>query len=438
MFQKKYDKDSVESIVNFAKLLKNKSLTEVVTLPDKITNSKNRGDLGGLLEAHFFELAPTTSGIDFPEAGLELKTTGLLRKSDGTLKVKERLVLTMINYLKIVEETWEASTLFNKCKLILIIFYLYEKDVSVIDMKFILDPFLYKMQNHDLEVIKRDWLFIQNKIRLGKAHELSEGDTFYLGACRKGSGGPDEKLREQPNAKIGAKARAFSFKPSYVNSLLSSHLSKDVLQLNAENSIESRTFERFKPYLGKTIDEISEAVGYRKSSSNHKAYLKDLAVRILSKGEGRVPELEKAGVELKTVRLQKNGVPKESMSFPGFKFLDIVNEEWEDSAFFEKLESKFLFLVFQENGSGNFELSKVQYWNMPFEDRLEARRVWEETKRRVQEGIENFPNSSESGVAHVRPKAKDGQDKIPMPNGSMRLKQCFWLNAKYIGQVLMD
>ena len=33
----------------------------------------------------------------------------------------------------------------------------------------------------DLEIIKKDWELIKQKIANGKAHELSEGDTFYLG-----------------------------------------------------------------------------------------------------------------------------------------------------------------------------------------------------------------------------------------------------------------
>jgi hypothetical protein len=43
---------------------------------------------------------------------------------------------------------------------------------------------------------------------------------------------------------------------------------------------------------------------------------------------------------------------------------------------------------------------------------------------------------TESNVAHVRPKAKDGNDKGLTPQGDMRTKQCFWLNASYIADVL--
>jgi DNA mismatch repair protein MutH len=124
------------------------------------------------------------------------------------------------------------------------------------------------------------------------------------------------------------------------------------------------------------------------------------------------------------------------MSFPGFKYLEIVNQEWEESTFFEKLESRFLFIVFREDNEGIERLDKVLYWNMPYEDRLEAQRVWEETKRRVAVDATNLPRGSESRVAHVRPKAKDARDTIPTPQGAMLVKKCFWLNRGYIQAIL--
>ena len=75
---------------------------------------------------------------------------------------------------------------------------------------------------------------------------------------------------------------------------------------------------------------------------------------------------------------------------------------------------------------------------MPYEDRLEAERVWRETKRRVVIDAFDLPGMRESLVAHVRPKAKDGNDKTLTPQGTMRTKQCFWLNARYIGSVVAN
>lgn len=437
MSQEKYDKTSVESILNFAKLLTGKTLDEVVTLPNSVANSSNKGNLGGLIEAHFFELPPSSRGIDFPDAGLELKTTGLVQKADGSFRAKERLVLTMINYLKIVDEDWENSVFFLKCRLILILFYLYEKGVPSFNQKFVLDPILFRILEHDEAVIRRDWEFIREKVREGKAHEISEGDTYYLGACRKGAGGPDESLRPQPFSDQGAKARAFSFKPSYMNILIEGLVEeKPALGVSASVSFEEATERKFSSYLNSSIEEISVSLNHFKRSRYQKAFNRELALRILA-GDGKVvPELEKAGIELKTIRLKSNGKPREAMSFPGFRYLEIVSEHWEDSSFFEKLESRFLFVVFMEDEAGVERLSRVLYWNMPYEDRLEAQRVWEDTKRRVAIDASDLPKGTESHIAHVRPKARDASDTIPTPQGTMLIKKCFWLNREYVSSIL--
>ena len=208
----KYDKTSVESILAHAKKLTGKTLEELSDLPPDIINARNRGDLGTLIELFFFKHKPPNNNFpDFQDAGksgLELKTTGV-KKVNNEYRAKERLVLTMIDYNNIIKENWKDSSLLRKCGLMLILFYLYSKEIPVHQRKFVIDPFLYNLLETDEIIIRKDWEFIRNKIEQGKAHELSEGDTLYLGACRKGSGGDKEKLREQPNSKIGAKSRAF-------------------------------------------------------------------------------------------------------------------------------------------------------------------------------------------------------------------------------------
>ena len=126
------------------------------------------------------------------------------------------------------------------------------------------------------------------------------------------------------------------------------------------------------------------------------------------------------------------------MSFPTFKYLDIINEEWEESSFFERIEKKFLFVIFEIDKTGVERLSRVAYWNMPYADRLEAQQVWLETKRRVLIDARDLPKQSESSVAHVRPKGKNRFDVLPTPQGNQIVKQCFWLNREYIAQVIKN
>lgn len=439
MTQSTYDITSPQSLLAFARGLSGRTLAEVVDMSQVTENMSNKGDLGNMVERYYYKYQPDNTNHlpDFPDAGVELKTTGVLKRTDGRYKAKERLVLTMINYMNLVDEGWNTSSLMEKCRLMLLLFYLYEKDLSVFDRQFILNPILFEFPENDLEIIKRDWETIRQKIENGRAHELSEGDTYYLGACRKGSGGDKEKLRQQPNSDIPAKSRAFSLKPSYVNRIIEGHTEEvGLLSVTATVTIEDATQNKFKPYLGKTVDEISRLLDFHKQGKNDKGFYRNLTMRILGGTKRTVPELDKAGVELKTIRVNKDWKPAEAMSFPTFKYMSIVGEDWEDSSFFDKIEQKFLFVIFREDDNGDLRLGKVNYWNMPYLDREEAHKVWEDTKRRVAVDASNLPKSTESRVAHVRPKARNAKDTLPTPQGTQLIKKCFWLNKSYIADVV--
>lgn len=93
----------------------------------------------------------------------------------------------------------------------------------------------YKIIAHDFEVIVE-------KIRNGKAHELSEGDTLYLGAAPKAATSKDR--RKQPFSDEVAKPRAFAFKNSYMTYVLNNYIIpgkntyEPIIKENAEDSFE--------------------------------------------------------------------------------------------------------------------------------------------------------------------------------------------------------
>ncbi len=431
-----YDPHSVQSILDFAKRLNGKSLAEVEFIPHEIANVKNKGDLGSLVETFYFRHTPGSfRGPDFREAGLELKTTGVIPTKGGLYKAKERLVLTMINYEEIAKEVWETSTFLSKCSLMLVLFYLFEAERPVVDRRFVLDPYLFQLEKHDLEIIKHDWETIRAKVLEGKAHELSEGDTYYLAACRKGSGGMGEALRKQPFSDIGAPARAFSFKPKFVTSWIQNIDKSRPISFELITDFGGFIADKFAPFTGETVGEIAEKIGASPRQSASKIFHRQLAVGMLRAGGGSIDELNKAEIEMKTIRLKSSGAPRESMSFPSFTFLELEKQTWSDSSFYAKLEKKFLFVVFRQDSDGVERFIGVKIWNMPYGDRLEAQRVWEDTKRRASIDARDLPKISESQVAHVRPKGRNGDDKILTLQGTLHLRQAFWLNASYIASI---
>ena len=192
MFSDRFDETDENDILRYASGLIRKSLSEVADLPDSELDRdrKGKGRLGNLVEKYYFGYEPNNNPEpDFPKAGLELKVTGLLSAAPNPLKAKERLVLNMINFHEIVNETFETSSFYKKCQKILILCYLYDKSKLEVDQVFTENQFIFRLIEQELDVIKRDWELIQKKVRDGLAHEISEGDTFYLKANRKGAGG---------------------------------------------------------------------------------------------------------------------------------------------------------------------------------------------------------------------------------------------------------
>jgi hypothetical protein len=163
----------------------------------------------------------------------------------------------------------------------------------------------------------------------------------------------------------------------------------------------------------------------------------------------RTSELIKAaGIQIKTVQLKANGTPKESMSFKAFSFESIANEDWDtidvDSNHFRNdVSMRFMLVVFQcgsDCKSGDTRVFKrIKFWNMPYADLQIVRIGWERAKLAVQNSnAAMFPKISDRQIMHVRPKGRDGTDQVCFPDGTTITKQCFWLNAGYIKEILAD
>lgn len=440
-----YDKHDPISIEEYGKLLEGRRLRDILTL--ETPSSSNKGGFGALIESYFGIPANCEAKADFQSIGgakVELKTLPLIKNSKGT-RAKERMVFNIIDYMSICDETWEDSSFLNKNSLILLVAYWPNSDCSPLDFKIekvrLLD--LTSLPSDDYKIMIDDWNQIVTKIRLGNAHELSEGDTLYLGACTKGSTA-EKSLREQPFSRLRAKQRAFSWKQSYLNSVIL-HILGQVNQ-SSESAIKNFatytgnfTFEQiilncFNQYIGHTEQSLCDEFNVSTMAKNRYALI---AKKILglSDASKNIAEFEKANILMKTIRVNENSVVKESMSFPTFKYCDIINQEWDESDFKADLERKFFFVVF-ENKENIFILKKVMFWNMP-SSLLdgEVKAVWEKAKIAIINGdYNNLPKSCESPIAHVRPHARNAMDTYPTPQGGNETKKCFWLNNTFIAE----
>jgi DNA mismatch repair protein MutH len=450
-----YNPKDKKSIIDYAKLLKGKTLRQVCDPSILKHNYTGKGNFGQILEKFYFGYDPNSkSEADFFEIGMELKSSPLKQLKNNEYRSKERLVLSIIDYLKIVDQSFAESDFWKKNANILLIFYLHHAGFDILDYLIkLVDE--WNFPNTDLEIIKKDWQLIKQKVADGKAHELSEGDTFYLGACTKGANALS--VRKQPFSKIPAKQRAYSLKQGYVNHIIASIAgeTKEVygklipsVAVAKKQTIEEVVISKFKPYYGKTIEQILASTGVELNTTA-KSFYANLTKAILGiELDKEIEEFEKAEIIVKTVRLKENNLPKEDISFPNFKYEEIINEEWDDSNFKDILEHKFLFVFFQFEDE-LLVLRKVKFWNMPYADILEAEKVWAKTKvivskgkivKEVRDGIRNtnFPNKSFNSVSHVRPHATNAADTYPLPTkdkltkAKEYTKHCFWLNNTYV------
>ena len=158
---------------------------------------------------------------------------------------------------------------------------------------------------------------------------------------------------------------------------------------------------------------------------------------------------------VKTIRLDKYGRLKESMSLPAFKYLDIVDEEWETCSLREYfLQKVFAFIVFRADGKELF-LHDMMIWKMPSRT-LETgvRPVWEKMHDLLSSGsivkyiddagryFAYFPSSTENPYVHVRPHAQSRNDTYPLPVADKLTglvcypKHSFWLNRAYVLKII--
>jgi len=445
-----------EEIEKISEEVVGKTFGELGEFKYNLDDFNYKGGMGVLMEENVFQYeANSDANPDFYEAKIELKVTPVKKNKNGTYSAKERLVLNIINYMEEYKNTFETSSFWHKNENLNLMFYLWEEGVPRSDYK-IIKHLLYTYPEEDLLIIKQDWEVIVNKIRNGLAHEISEADTLYLGACTKGAN--KESVREQPFSEILAKQRAYCLKTSYMTNLVRTRVMDEYTEsLISAEELQNKTFEeslydKIKSFIGKSKTELINKFGLNPKS-------KDVIERIFAKMlgiKGKVndtDEFQKANITCKTIRVNEDNTITESMSFPAFKYKEIIQEEWDTSILRNIFsENKYLFVIFKEKNN-EFYFSGIKLWNMPLSilDN-EVKSVWDKTVEVIKSGNivksvgktrkTNFPGMKENNVAHVRPHGRNSKDVFELPVADkltgckVYTKHCFWLNNKYIESII--
>lgn len=281
---------------------------------------------------------------------------------------------------------------------------------------------------------------------------------MYLGACTKGANA--NSVRKQPFSDILAKQRAFCLKTSYMTQLVRWYIGGENIEkvcphLNSNLTFEQELKAKLSIYVGKTVEELCEKFNLTINAKNLNERL--LAKMLGIKGRiAQTDEFQKANIVPKTIRVNEKGTIKESMSFPTFKFDEIVNQNWEDSDLYVMFSTtKFMFVIFVEK-NGHYEFQGIKFWNMPMSIlENDVKNTWCKTVDVIKNGeiikeiknnkrYTNFPGMSENEYCHVRPHGQNANDTYPLPVRDKMTgiteytKQCFWLNNSYILKIISE
>lgn len=457
--QKQYNPSDITSIFEYSKGLLGHTLRDFAS-PDYEAR-KGKGGLGEMVEEVYFGYDKNNyPDADFSIAGVELKCTPLKKGKKEELLIKERLVCGMIDYIEEARRDFEHSHFFEKCRLMLLLFYLHIAQTSQLDLEFLFSV-LWKLPEKDLLIIKNDYEIIHNKIVNGLAHTLSEGDTMYLGACRKGSKGSN--VTKQYNSDIPAPTRAFSLKMAYMRTILDFVQSSGknaisnidlprIQETVSANELKQHSFDeiilnRFQPYIGKNEQQLAIELGLDLSNGSKSKFFQ-IANAIANEGKSNninlSEEFQKSGMMMKTIRVQANGRIKEAMSFENINYQEIFdNDNWYESRLYEIFTSRFLFVTFKKqtiNGK-DYLLDKVFFWTMPPDDLRFAEFYWNNIRTNVlNNAIDpvNFWTAKLHQNFHVRPKGRNSDDLTDNPNGGKCKKYCYWFNNDYITKIVNE
>lgn len=428
-----------KDLLEYTKNIIGKTFKEIDTLNLLSKGTKDKGVLGKIVETGFYKYPLNNNAkADFSDLGIELKVTGFKRNKNNTLSAKERLSLSKIDYFEIINEKFEFSKLILKNKKLLIIWYEYVKEDTTNYGDFVVYNFQLYNMNIDEDIFRNDFNIIKNKVILGQAHKLSEGDTSYLGAATKGQG---SNLTKQPHSNINAKSRAFSFKNSYMTGILRN------LNFKQLNTTKFKTVTEYistilLPYNGMTQIDIWESLtGEKRFLPLPKQFNKMISNKLLGKDfdlPSKDELFNKTTYIIKNISFDKKGYPLERLSFKNLR-LSEFDLEWEYSDLKVFFEEVTIIAICYEGTRGEKQgfrklnsIEKITFNATDID-------LFEKSYNSIRESIQKrdslllpFPNSFENQILEIAPKGGKGANAYNTFFNNDTTKTCFMLSKDFL------
>jgi DNA mismatch repair protein MutH len=437
-----YDIHEPSSIERHALRLVNRRVGEVVDVQaGEQQGVYTKGSVGRYVETYFGIEANSDAGPDFASAGVELKTVPLQRRGRG-LTAKERTFITAIDYRTVVDQPFEGSPLDLKSQHTLYVFYEWERGVPI-EWFQLLGVLLHERDELDELMLREAHGHVQTMVRQGLAHEISEGDTWGVGAATKDAGG---RWVEQPYSREPVRRRAFAYKPPYTTRLWQLTKLRETERaeiIDAPDSWQSfvnETAARVEPWVGATVADLLSRFAPDVDRAA-KSVTSVVSRRLLgSEGRRTVEAFDRLGITVRTIRVEPTTLlPHEDVSFPAFDPLDLVEQEWESSDLLDAVSSIYFMVFAAEPGQQivHARLLGGFFWRPDTMHLTVMGHEWDALKAAFAASEpEERPQASETEILHVRPHARNRQDTLPLPSGRPYVRSSFWLNRGFVGRLV--
>lgn len=461
--QNNYDENDIESIFRYALKIKGKTfltiLEEAGLTAHEIewiqTKETDKGLPGKIVEASYFGYELNSrQEADFEKVGVELKTTAAdYDESSMRFKAGETVSVTQIDFRKPVEWDFYNSHLFNKLKMLIVIFYHRDKQLKSKLFYNVFYASLFRPSKEDLAIIRNDYWEINRKIEAGRADLLSRTDGIYLSTAPKAR--RSSNMINPYYGGVPIVKRSYTLRKNYVNVILNGYYSKNEERIITDlHELDRKSFaqiiqSRFENYIGWDIWEIADVLNHHAEQTRDiygfndiiigkmtEATLATITARMLGLKRLNSEEFTKAGIVVKTIYFNVRGINKEQFRLGDANFEEIyttpiyyngvgIDEQdneyeviysgWEDSELYSKLEGlRYLFVVFQEDEDGDIIFEGSKLWAMSDTDIELAKEDWIDIKRVLENGVQlvvgrdgrtynNFPGVAHARRIHLRP-----------------------------------
>jgi len=488
MSNRKFKREELENILSN---IKGKTLGDVDTnniFEKTIYSPKVTGIAGDVIEQSVLGYPADNKqrpDLMVDDVETELKTTGLKRikkdsKKEFEVDAKEPMSITAVSPDNIVNEEFDSSSLWHKLENMLMVYYLYDSEKTVLASEYarfpVLDYQFHKFEDEEKEILQKDWELVRNFIRKLKDelkdptvryHEISKlrENMLYMDTAPKYPNPPRFRLRRSVVSTIVQKHLKKDFKRSYIYTKFSSY--DDLKKI-----LHTFTHE----HKGKNIVQVANDLRIELTRNKKGIVNKSVTERVLTAAfgasSGKLRKIEvfaKIGIIPKTIAISSIGTRTEDTKLDAIDFSEWtdISISFEDSMVYNYfINHVLLFSVFQEphTDAPVEENIFLGFKRISFDDDFiyaHVKPTWDKVRELVNNNelavseavtkygstrknktgtvveATNFPKSKDY-VVFLRGTGQDSTKKSYTLNGFNMYPQHFWIKGKFLVEMLSE